>query len=402
MAWASPPIEQSHVWLPPQGSEYIVKLCAASIGPLSPTLAWGSGRNVQVAHDLCLVAVGLYAIILQRVCPTWLEDNIRSEAARCGGDVRKQEILFQTVAITLSILNFTCIAMVLLACRATRSHAITQLVMHTCIDKLKSAAAVGVLRRSYITSASVLALIVFIFTCIGAMSKLPHAIRFILAWSPAFFPMWVLLQMVTFIRIIAFLSLNEVEAYYVELEATAGPCGKVPDFEWQVGTGHWLQLLRAHQDLVKTLTGISRAISLTILLFQNVLAFSSLLLLWVARGYKACPTSSTMYVILAFVIAWYGTMAMLPLASITDLCQSRRLGRRSLLTLADKYSGWPMSLEVHAEYMRYMQHVSTSPAGIYVPTMGLVTRATLLHKMMFYVKVLPFAMAVTLGWWSRG
>ena len=93
---------------------------------------------------------------------------------------------------------------------------------------------------------------------------------------------------------------------------------------------------------------------------------------------------------------------MLPLAYITDLCQSRRLGRRSLLNLADKYSGWPMSAEVHAEYMRFMQHMNMAEAGIYLPNMGMVTRASLTNQIMFYVKVLPLALALTLGWWRRG
>jgi len=58
-----------------------------------------------------------------------------------------------------------------------------------------------------------------------------------------------------------------------------------------------------------------------------------------------------------------------------------------------------MPFEVHCEYMRFMQHITTVEAGIYVPTMGLVTRSSLIGKIMFYLKVLPLAFLFTLRWW---
>jgi len=295
-----------------------------------------------------------------------------------------------------------CLGMMVVARNAAQSDIIRMLVMHTCSNKTQHAHAVAVLRHSYCASVSVLVFVALLFLSETVTAGLPHSRLFILAWCPAFFPMWVILQLVILIRLIASLSLHEVEAYYSELEETGAGCIEAQDFTWRVSEGHWLHLLRAHQGLVKDLTAISRAISCMVLLFQNVVAFSSLLLLWVARAYRASPASSSVYVLLSFILACYGLMAMIPLARITDLCQSRRLGRRSLLSLADKYSGWPMTANVHAEYMRFMQHMNTAPAGIYVPTMGLVTRPSVMHKILFYIKVLPFALAVTMGWWRRG
>lgn len=383
-------------------SNALAGLCFEALGPLAPSLVWCAKGKYQMLHNILLFVIGLYALSLPRIRPKWLEENVLSQGVRAGGDITKHEELLQIVANVLAILNYKCLVMIILACRTTKSSGVQQLVQQTCSDKTKHAAAVVILRTSYTTSASVMVLIVLIFAAVGVMSDFPHASCFIVGWSPAFIPMWVMLQLVTLIRFIAFLSLSKVEDYYSDLEARGAGCIEAQDFAHMVKAGDWLQLLRQHQELVTDLTKISRGISSTVLICQNVFAFSSLLLLWVARAYRKCPQTSSMYVLLAFVLACYGLMAMLPLAAITDLCQSKRLGRRSLRNLADKYSGWPMSLDVHAEYMRFMQHVNTAHAGIYIPTMGLVTKSSLTHKIMFYVKVLPFALVVTLGWWSRG
>eukprot|EP00931_Biecheleriopsis_adriatica_P008646 TRINITY_DN109798_c0_g1_i1.p1 TRINITY_DN109798_c0_g1~~TRINITY_DN109798_c0_g1_i1.p1 ORF type:complete len:419 (-),score=61.45 TRINITY_DN109798_c0_g1_i1:89-1345(-) len=385
-----------------QNADIVRKLCKEAIGPLAPSLAWVCSRRMLAAHLLCMTAVGLYAILLPILSPRWLEENIAAEATRVGSDLAKQKGVFRVSITVLSVLNFMCMATIALARKAIKSVAINNLVLETWKDKQAHAHIVGVFRQSYEMSAWMLALVIAIYAAISSLSGLPNKLLFLFAWSPAFLPVWVVLQLVAFVRLMAALSLFEVEAYYSELEATGSGCAEAQDFMTHVTEGHWLRLLRRHQELIQSLKNVSRAISSTVLFFQNVVAGASLLLLWVARASQHDAMSASGYVLLAFIVLCSGIVAMLPLASITDLCQSRRLGRRSLLYLADKYSGWPMTAPVHAEYMRFMQHLNTREAGMFVPTMGLVTRSSLCQKIMFYVKVLPLALAVTMGWWRRG
>lgn len=325
---------------------------------------------------------------------------MRVEAARVGADLKTHKEVFRTALSILSILNYACLVVIILARRTTRTDNVRQLVIKACTNKGARAEIVAVFRHSYAVSVRVLLLIILIFTSISWTSKFPFPMCFLIAWSPALFPAWVLLQLATFIRLMAALSSQEVEAYYSELEAAGSECIEAQDFVLRVSSGFWLQMLRKHQTLVSSLTGMSRAISGTVLLFQNVVACPSLLMLWVARASKGCPTSASVYILLAFILACAGIMAMLPLAAITDLCRSKKAGARSIVTLADKYSGWPMSLDEHAEYMRFVQHIHTVEAGIYIPTMGLVTRSSLIGKISFYLKALPLTLVFTLRWWQ--
>lgn len=334
----------------------------------------------------------------------------------------KQRGIFQVAVLVLAVLNFMCLIMLGLASRAMKSEAISRLIDEQLRENEKFRSHfLKALRTSYSISVLLLLLVVFIYGILSRLSRLPHPSAFVMGWSPAFFSAWALLQMLTFIRLLAALAMNKVECFYRELEATgngingvngihgingsvnaSSACLEAQDFAETAVPGHWLHLLREHQKLLRHLKAMSSAISATVLVFQNVVAGSSLLSLWVARAYQKDALPSTGYVLLAFTMMCSGIFAMLPLAYITDLCQSRRLGRRSLLNLADKYSGWPMSAEVHAEYMRFMQHMNMAEAGIYLPNMGMVTRASLTNQIMFYVKVLPLALALTLGWWRRG
>ncbi|CAJ1349750.1 unnamed protein product [Effrenium voratum] len=387
----------------PRESCPVAKLCRDAIGIFSATLAWGtSDSRVQTFHMTSLVCVGFYAFLLPWARPAWLENNISAEAARVGNSLEKQRYIFQVAVTVLSLLNFGCLAMLVLASRAMRSFTISRLTEQRVANEKFRGQFLRVLRTSYSVSVLLLLLVMLIYAVLSRLSRLPHPGAFVLGWSPAFFSAWALLQLVTCIRLLAALAMNEVECYYQELESTGSGCIEAQDFVAQVQPGHWLRLLREHQDLLRDLKAVSSSISATVLVFQNVVAGSSLLLLWVARAYQKDPAPSTGYVVLAFTLICSGIFAMVPLAYITDLCQSRRLGRRSLLTLADKFSGWPMSMEVHAEYMRFMQHLNTAEAGIYLPNMGMVTRASLTNQIMFYVKVLPLALAITLGWWRRG
>ena len=306
-----------------------------------------------------------------------------------------------SLAKVLAALNLLCLVMLVLACRAVRSEAIAKIIEETWEDARSHSHFIHVLRDSYRVSIGLLSLVVVIYALLSRLTRLPHPSAFVVGWSPAFVPAWVLLQLVTFVRLMAALSMSQVEGLYQEMESIGMVKIDGRDFA-NVKSGHWLYLLRRHQELLRDLKSMSIAISSTVLVFQNVVAGSSLLLLWVARACQLDRWASTGYVLLAFTMGCSGIFAMLPLAYITDLCQSRRFGRRSLLALADKYSGWPMSAEVHAEYMRFMQHLNTSEAGIYIPTMGLVTRSSLSNRIMLYVKVLPLALALTLGWWRRG
>ena len=306
----------------------------------------------------------------------------------------------------LAILNIMCLVMLVLASRAMKSEAISRLIDEQLANGKFRHHFLKVFRTSYSISVLLLLLVVLIYGILSRISRLPHPSAFVLGWSPAFFSAWALLQLLTFIRLLASLAMNKVECFYSELESMGNGNGSSACLEAQdFGTmmpGRWLYLLREHQKMLRHLKAMSSAISATVLVFQNVVAGSSLLALWVARAYQKDAVPSTGYVLLAFTLMCSGIFAMLPLAYITDLCQSRRLGRRSLLNLADKYSGWPMSTEVHAEYMRFMQHINIAEAGIYLPNMGMVTRASLSNQIMFYVKVLPLALALTLGWWRRG
>jgi len=379
----------------------VSKLCKEAIGSGCASLAWASDSRVQVAHAVCMLCVGAYAVALPLVAPDWLEENITAEASRIGNSVGKQQMIFQVAVTVLAMLNWLCLVMLVLACRAVRSEAIAKIIEDTWEDARSHQHFVRDVRDSYRVSVSMLALVVVIYALLSRLSRLPHPFAFVMGWSPAFVPAWVLLQLVTFIRLMAAFSMNEVECFYQELESISIASMEGKQFVTMKG-GHWLYLLRRHQDLLRDLKSMSASISSTVLLFQNVVAGSSLLLLWVARACQLDPWASTGYVLLAFTLLCSGIFAMLPLAYITDLCQSRRLGRRSLIALADKYSGWPMSAEVHCEYMRFMQHLHNSEAGIYLPTMGLVTRSSLSQRIMLYVKVLPVALALTLGWWRRG
>lgn len=404
----------------------VAKLCREAIGGFSATLAWGtSDSRVQVFHILCLLCVGIYAILLPWMRPQWLVDNIYAEATKVGNSVDKQRGIFQVAVLVLAVLNFLCLIMLGLASRAMKSEAISRLIDEQLRENEKFRNHfLKALRTSYSISVLLLLLVVFMYGILSRLSRLPHPSAFVMGWSPAFFSAWALLQMLTFIRLLAALAMNKVECFYRELEATgngvngingvsaahgingsvnaSSACLEAQDVAETAVPGHWLHLLREHQKLLRHLKAVSSAISATVLVFQNVVAGSSLLSLWVARAYQKDALPSTGYVLLAFTMMCSGIFAMLPLAYITDLCQSRRPGRRSLLNLADKYSGWPMSAEVHAEYMRFMQHMNMAEAGIYLPNMGMVTRASLTNQIMFYVKVLPLALALTLGWWRRG
>jgi len=397
---------QSSASMPKKGQviapcDFTAKLCADAIGPLAPSLSWGSGSRIQALHSLCLLGIGIYAIVLPFICPLWLEENIVAQAVQVGNSLEKQKTIFQTSVTALGFLNYACLAMLALACRAVKTQAVSQVVSDTWTNKKARESAVLSFRRNYSISVLMLVTVVLIYASIAYISALPFPVSFVFGWSPAFLPMWDILQVAAFIRLMASLSMNEVEAYYEELQGLGDVCIEQSG-TWQVKPGKWLEMLRKHQVLLENLKNISRALSTTILLFQNVVAGSSLLLLWVARACRSEPLSSSAYVLLAFLLLCSGLLAMLPLASITELCQSKKPHRRSLLSLADKYSGWQMSPDVHAEYMRFMQHMHTMPAGMYVPSMGLVTRSSLMQKLMFYVKVLPLALAITLGWWRRG
>lgn len=350
----------------------------------------------------CLLCVGFYAILLPWVRPEWLEDNIKAEANKVGNTVEKQKNIFQVSVVVLAILNFMCLAMLALASRAMKSESISRLVDEQLVNGKFRDHFLKDLRKSYSISVLLLLLVVLIYGILSRLSQLPHPSAFVLGWSPAFFSAWALLQLLTFIRLLASLAMNKVECFYTELESVGNGCLEAHNFAKSMLPGQWLHLLREHQKLLRHLKAMSSAIFATVLVFQNVVAGSSLLLMWVARAYQKDAVPSTGYVLLAFTLMCSGIFAMLPLAFITDLCQSRRLGRRSLLNLADKYSGWPMSAEVHAEYMRFMQHIIMAEAGIYLPNMGMVTRASLSNQIMFYVKVLPLALALTVGWWRRG
>eukprot|EP00434_Breviolum_minutum_P030015 symbB.v1.2.026540.t1/scaffold2662.1/size73553/4 len=386
----------------------VAKLCREAIGGFSATLAWGtSDSRVQVFHILSLLCVGVYAILLPWMRPQWLQENIYAEATKVGNTVDKQKGIFQVAVLVLAVLNFMCLVMLVLASRAMKSEAISRLIDEQLRENEKFRSHfLTALRTSYSISILLLLLVVMIYGILSRLSRIPHPAAFVLGWSPAFFSAWALLQMLTFIRLLAALAMNKVECFYRELEASGNGMGSSPCLEAQefapAAPGHWLHLLREHQKLLRHLKAMSSAISATVLVFQNVVAGSSLLSLWVARAYQKDAVPSTGYVLLAFTMMCSGIFAMLPLAYITDLCQSRRLGRRSLLNLADKYSGWPMSAEVHAEYMRFMQHMNMAEAGVYLPNMGMVTRQSLTNQIMFYVKVLPLALALTLGWWRRG
>lgn len=288
--------------------------------------------------------------------------------------------------------------MLVLASRAMKSEAISRLIEEQLANERFQDHFVRDFRQSYAISLLLLLLVMLIYGILSRLARLPHPSIFVLAWSPAFFSAWALLQLLSFIRLLAALAMNKVECFYQELEAPSNGCLEAQDFK----PGCWLHLLKEHQKLLRHLKAMSSAIFMTVLVFQNVVAGSSLLLLWVARAYQKDAVPSTGYVLLAFTLMCSGIFAMLPLARITDLCQSRRIGRRSLLNLADMYSGWAMSAEVHAEYMRFMQHMNFAEAGIYLPNMGMVTRASLSNQIMFYVKVLPLALALTFGWWRRG
>ncbi|CAE7950045.1 unnamed protein product [Symbiodinium sp. KB8] len=354
----------------------VAKLCREAIGHRSASLAWASGTKVQAVHAIFLLSVGAYAIALPRAAPDWLEENIIAEAGRIGNEVSKQHMIFQVAVSVLAALNLLCSVMLVLACRAVRSEAIAKIIQETWEDARSHSHFVAVLRESYRISMGLLAMVVVIYALLSRLTRLPHPFAFVIGWSPAFLPAWVLLQLVTFIRLMAALSMSQVEGFYSELESIGLANIDGRDFA-NVKSGHWLYLLRRHQQLLQDLKSMSMAISSTVLVFQNVVAGSSLLLLWVARACQLDAWASSGYVLLAFTMGCSGIFAMLPLAYITDLCQTRRFGRRSLLALADKYSGWPMEESVHCEYMRFMQHLNTSEAGIYIPTMGLVTRSSL-------------------------
>jgi len=279
------------------------------------------------------------------------------------------------------------VALTALAHRATTGQDILQLVTSTCGDERKRGDAIAVVRWSYAISLCVLLMIAFLLAGIGLTTEFPNLGHFLLGWFPAFYPLWVIMQLVTFVWLMASLALNEVEDYYSKLEAT----------QEGLYTGYWLQMLREHQALTKKLVSVSRSISPTVLLLQNVLLCSSLLFLWVTLVSRRSPKSATMYVFMAFVTLSSGVMTMLPLAFVTDLCETRRLGERSLRTLADKFSGWQMTFEVHAEYMRFMQHINTTPAGIHLPSIGMVNRQCLVRRIVLLARCLPFVLTFTLG-----
>ena len=234
--------------------------------------------------------------------------------------------------------------MLALASRAMKSEAISRLIDEQLRENEKFRSHfLKALRTSYRISFLLLLLVVLIYGILSRLSRLPHPLAFVMGWSPAFFSAWALLQMLTFIRLLAALAMNKVECFYRELEATgngigissgSSACLEAQDFAGTAAPGHWLYLLREHQKLLRHLKAMSSAISATVLVFQNVVAGSSLLSLWVARAYQKDALPSTGYVLLAFTMMCSGIFAMLPLAYITDLCQSRRLGRRSLLNLA--------------------------------------------------------------------
>eukprot|EP00928_Gymnodinium_smaydae_P070217 TRINITY_DN5410_c2_g1_i1.p1 TRINITY_DN5410_c2_g1~~TRINITY_DN5410_c2_g1_i1.p1 ORF type:complete len:383 (-),score=57.96 TRINITY_DN5410_c2_g1_i1:238-1386(-) len=329
-----------------RASNCVADICQEAIGSLAITISWGSGVRVQAAHSILLVVIGLYTISLQQVCPKWLEDNMSAEAIRVGSDLGKHKEVVRIAIGVLGIIDFACVLMGMLTRHACTSAGIRKLVEHTYADVHRHANAIKTLRGCYGTCLSAICLVIFIFSCISGASDMPHPAHFLLAWSPALLPCWMLLHMVAFIRVIGFLALAEVRAFYAKLQATEDAYSSASYLECNVASGYWLTLLREHQELVDDLTGVSKAISSTVLMFQNVVAALSIVMLCVGRATRGAPTTSSWYVLLAFVVANTGTFAMMPLASITELCQSRRMGRQSLLTLADKYSGWPMPAEL--------------------------------------------------------
>jgi hypothetical protein len=349
-------------------------------------MPWGGGARTRAVHSFILLVVGNYAGYLILACPRWLAENIAAEAEAIDTEEEKTKWMFRISLCVLFVLNFCCVALTALAHRATTGQDILQLVTSTCEDARKRSDAIAVVRWSYAISVCVLMMIAFLLAGIGLTTEFPNLGHFLLGWFPAFYPLWVIMQLVTFVWLMASLALNEVEDYYSQLEATE-----------VLYTGYWLHMLCEHQALTKKLRSVSRSITPTVLLLENVLLCSSLLFLWVTLVSRRSPKSATMYVFMAFVTLSSGVMTMLPLAFVTDLCETRRLGERSLRTLADKFSGWQMSFEVHAEYMRFMQHINTTPAGIHLPSIGMVNRQCLVRRIVLLARCLPFVLTFTLG-----
>ena len=194
-------------------------------------------------------------------------------------------------------MNLLCLVMLVLACRTVQSEAIAKIIEETWEDARSHTHFVGVLRESYRVSIGLLTLVVVIYALLSRLSRLPHPFAFVIGWSPAFLPAWVLLQLVTFVRLMAALSMSQVEGLYQEMDSIGMVKVDGRDFA-NIKSGHWLYLLRRHQDLLRDLKSMSISISSTVLVFQNVVAGSSLLLLWVARACQLDPWAATGYVLL--------------------------------------------------------------------------------------------------------
>ena len=108
-----------------------------------------------------------------------------------------------------------------LASRAMKSEAISRLIDEQLRENEKFRSHfLKALRTSYSISVLLLLLVVFIYGILSRLSRLPHPSALVMGWSPAFFSAWALLQMLTFIRLLAALAMNKVECFYRELEAT--------------------------------------------------------------------------------------------------------------------------------------------------------------------------------------
>merc|ERR1739848_648652 len=85
--------------------------------------------------------------------------------------------------------------------------------------------------------------------------------------------------------------------------------------------------------------------------------------------------------------------SLYPLAKITALCQSPRANDKSILRLALKYvNDERMTPEAKAEQARFLQYMCTSPTGVEIPLLGMITEQSLVRWAKVVATVSPLLM----------
>lgn len=187
------------------------------------------------------------------------------------------------------------------------------------------------------------------------------------------------------------ITADHVTALIEKIEATKEQCAEAK---------HWRQMIADHQDMDSHIENmwalrVSPGGRLLSHMIRPYVATIFLSLVFASFAEKAhlrgcCIISAMACGLLILRRLW-------PLARITSSCTSRYGGKRSIVKVANSFFGRPeMSQEAAVQHSLFVQYLSSEPAGVEVPWLGMMTTTGMIQLWRYYGGIFAAVLGYTL------